>query len=293
MSEKRVKVEREVSEREIKVERENVVSVYATGVFPSGTLDITENGEYDVTATKTVNVDILSRDDAFTADPVADLSSALTYGKVNLSESITQFTNKNFTNLVELKATGGGAIVNMGQCFHGCDNLETIDFTELIISDTRGVYLSQFAYGRTKLKTVKFRSGTKVNHCQNAFDGCTGLEEVDFSNVDTSLATNFSFCFQRCTALKTINLSGWVNPNTVNTSSMFNNCAALEALIIDGESVFNLSNASGLETSGIGLGTGYVYVPDALVESYKAAQYWSSYANNIKPLSELPEEYRS
>lgn len=38
------------------------------------------------------------------------------------------------------------------------------------------------------------------------------------------------------------------------------------------------------------LGIGHIYVPDALVDSFKAASGWSTYANYILPLSELPAE---
>ena len=39
-----------------------------------------------------------------------------------------------------------------------------------------------------------------------------------------------------------------------------------------------------------GLKDGYIYVPDALVDSYKKATNWVTYADQIKPLSELPTE---
>ena len=38
----------------------------------------------------------------------------------------------------------------------------------------------------------------------------------------------------------------------------------------------------------IASGTGYIYVKDALVDAFKAATNWSTYASQIKPLSELP-----
>lgn len=34
---------------------------------------------------------------------------------------------------------------------------------------------------------------------------------------------------------------------------------------------------------------GYIYVPDDLVENYKVATNWTTYANQIKPISELEE----
>ena len=50
--------------------------------------------------------------------------------------------------------------------------------------------------------------------------------------------------------------------------------------------VVNLYNASNsLPTSSF-----TTYVPDDLVNSYKEATNWSTYADRIKPLSELPAE---
>ena len=40
-------------------------------------------------------------------------------------------------------------------------------------------------------------------------------------------------------------------------------------------------------------GTGYIYVQDNLVEQYKSATNWSTYADQIKPLSELPQEVKN
>ena len=37
--------------------------------------------------------------------------------------------------------------------------------------------------------------------------------------------------------------------------------------------------------------TGYIYVPDSLVNSYKSTSDWPTYA--IKPISELPQEYKT
>ena len=39
--------------------------------------------------------------------------------------------------------------------------------------------------------------------------------------------------------------------------------------------------------SSVASGTGFIYVPDDLVNSYKAHTNWSAYASQIKPLSEL------
>ena len=67
----------------------------------------------------------------------------------------------------------------------------------------------------------------------------------------------------------------------------FNGLTALEKLIIRTPSVCSLANASALARTKIESGTGYIYVPDNLVDSYKTATNWSAYAAQIKPISEL------
>ena len=39
----------------------------------------------------------------------------------------------------------------------------------------------------------------------------------------------------------------------------------------------------------IASGTGYVYVPSALVNSYKSATNWSTYADQIRAIEDYPD----
>ena len=75
---------------------------------------------------------------------------------------------------------------------------------------------------------------------------------------------------------------------TINNTS-FSGCAALEALILDQiTAVPNLVNVSAFNNTPIADGTGYVYVPDNLVDAVKAATNWTTFADQIKGISELP-----
>ena len=40
----------------------------------------------------------------------------------------------------------------------------------------------------------------------------------------------------------------------------------------------------------IGQGTGYIYVPSALVNTYKSANYWSTYANQIRAIEDYSND---
>lgn len=70
----------------------------------------------------------------------------------------------------------------------------------------------------------------------------------------------------------------------------FSVCSALKAVILAGDQVATLASTNAFASSGISEGTGFIYVPDDLVTQYQAATNWSTYAAQIKGLSELPAE---
>ena len=51
-----------------------------------------------------------------------------------------------------------------------------------------------------------------------------------------------------------------------------------------------MTNVNMFSGSTIESGTGYIYVPDTMVDEYKKSTNWSTYASQIKGLSELPPE---
>lgn len=94
---------------------------------------------------------------------------------------------------------------------------------------------------------------------QYAFHGCTELTKVDIPNV-TSIEANALY-----------------------------NCSSLEALILGGDAVVTLANTNALTGSGIAKGTGYVYVPSALMARYQAATNWSTYSAQFLTREDYPE----
>ena len=70
----------------------------------------------------------------------------------------------------------------------------------------------------------------------------------------------------------------------------FYGCKALTSVVLrETDTICNLSSIPAFDKTPIKDGTGYIYVPDALVDQYKTATNWSTYAANIKPLSEYTE----
>lgn len=85
----------------------------------------------------------------------------------------------------------------------------------------------------------------------------------------------------------TIQTADFAAVTNINRTA-FTDCTSLETLIIRTPSVCVISDISvALRGSKIAAGTGYIYVPDNLVDSYKAATNWVALANQIKPISAL------
>ena len=133
-------------------------------------------------------------------------------------------------------------------------------------------------YGNTALTVADFpklkTSGTY------AFEYCTKLTEMNLPSL-TAVPGNFIY---RSTNIEKVDLSVC----TSIAANGFRGASGLDKLIIRTPSVCSLANTNAFTSdTPIYKGTGYVYVPDDLVDSYKAATNWSTYATRIKPISEL------
>jgi hypothetical protein len=88
--------------------------------------------------------------------------------------------------------------------------------------------------------------------------------------------------FHNCTALAKVDV-----PKITEIGDVaFGWCSALEALILRGDTVVTLTDAHAFTGSGVDGKTGYVYVPAALVDSYKSATNWSTYAEHFRALED-------
>jgi hypothetical protein len=158
----------------------------------------------------------------------------------------------------------------------------------------RGTQISQF--NSTSVKTISsfgFYYVSTLEKCNTpnvtnisgngAFTNCTNLKKINFPNNSNGVGTN---CFNGCTSLEYANIGEctWVSSNA------FANCSNLEALIITRtKTVPSLSNTNAFSGSAIANGTGFVYVADNLYEKYLTTTNWTTYASQIKKISELPD----
>ena len=162
--------------------------------------------------------------------------------------------------------------------FYQCQNLNgTLDFVNV---KTIGAYAFQYCDGFTGDLIIP--DGV-VFTGRSPFGSCSGLNGRLVLPSDMTLVPRefVSYCS---------NLIGDVEiPASVTeiAASAFSSCSKLDNFIIRNESaVVTLGSAYVFTSCKVQSGKAFVYVPDALVDSYKTATNWSAMASYIKPLSE-------
>ena len=160
------------------------------------------------------------------------------------------------------------------------------------------------------LTSVDFPNATSIG--LQAFRSCTALTSVYFPNVKSV----GDYTFPSCTALTSVNLPNVTSigqymfmydyvlrsvdfPNATSIgANAFGYCRCLTTVILRSESLCNLSSTNAFGNCYHILGTvnathnpngdkdGYIYVPSALVESYKNATNWSTYASQFRALED-------
>ena len=153
-------------------------------------------------------------------------------------------------------------------------------------SNTNGVYIDdgvekigEYAFnGCSNLTSVDLPAVTNIG--SNAFASCTNLTSVNLPAV-TNIGSN---AFQSCSNLTSVNLPAITS---IVGTYVFSSCSKLTSLILrKSDSICTLSNINAFKNTPIKSGTGYIYVPRALVDTYKAASNWSTYANQFRALED-------
>ena len=157
-----------------------------------------------------------------------------------------------FVTAIQAIETGGGG---------GSDEL----VNSLIDRTISGAYVNNTVtsigrYGLSncvKLTSVVLPAVQVTN--ANAMLGCSALTQADFSNLQH------------------------IQHSTFYGDKKF------ATLIIRTQAVAKLDATSAFKDTLIASGKGYVYVPSALVDSYKTATNWSTYANQIRAIEDYPD----
>lgn len=104
---------------------------------------------------------------------------------------------------------------------------------------------------------------------------CSSVKKFDFSSL--------TFIGQQGLALISCDKIVFPKLETIFVQAFLG--ASIKQLVITNTEICTLHNVSAISS-----GISNIYVPDNLVEVYKTATNWSTFADRIKPISELPTE---
>lgn len=245
---------------------------------------------------------------------------ALTDKLTNIADAIRAKTGKADlltldqmpTEIASIETGGGGAEDHLNDFL--TNTLTAID------SDVTNI-LSYGSYGRTALKTVNLPKCTDIGGY--AFRGCSNITNVDaplvatigtyafygcnkLTDINMSKAESIgNYAFYKCD-LQSVNFPDVTNlsqnvffqnenlqradfgvASRINQAA-FGNCGKLVALILRRtDSICALRVATNaFANTPIANGTGYVYVPSTLIETYKTATNWVNYASQFRALED-------
>ena len=100
-----------------------------------------------------------------------------------------------------------------------------------------------------------------------------------------NVITVHNYTIGYCTSLKYVDFSSLTS---IGVQSFASN-SKMDTFVLRTPTVCALSNVNAFISTPISKGTGYIYVPRALVDTYKTATNWSTYANQFRAIEDYPE----
>ena len=192
-------------------------------IEPSGELEITENGNYDVNDKASVSVDI---------QPNLGTKTITENGTYNASDD-----NLDGYSSVEVETSGADLNEYFTETISKGGNttspgwLNTIKkLPKFSISGTSCNYMF-YGYTKNEIDLSNFDT-SDVTTMISMFTNCTGLVNFDLSNFDTSDVTTMLSMFQGCTKLSSLNLRSFTLEKNPSLQQMFYNCTSLKYLDI-------------------------------------------------------------
>lgn len=149
--------------------------------------------------------------------------------------------------------------------FYSCPALTSVD-----IPNATSVGTSAFG-NCSALTTVDLLNVTKIGY--SAFSGCSGLITIDLPNA-TSID---NAAFQDCSALTSVDFS---NVASIGAYA-FQRDYALRTIFLHSKTMCTCVGDPWVNSSVT------IYVPKSLIDSYKAATYWSKYSSQFKTIESL------
>lgn len=137
------------------------------------------------------------------------------------------------------------------------------------------------AFGHCKALALSSLPNSLTNIGSECFMDCP---KITIKSIPSGITRIKNASFSECTSITELTCLGDITEIAQNA---FYNCSGLSKFILPNITDIPTLAAYSFLGSGIAKGTGYIYVPDDLVDSFKSATNWSNYADQIRPISDL------
>jgi hypothetical protein len=231
-------------------------------IKPSGTLNITKNGTYDVTEKASAVVSIPERE--------------IVLQNKTIEANGTYSADAGYDGLGQVTVNvSGGTNTESEEVAALLSNTMTVLDNSLVTT-----LRTRVCQAATNLITVNLPNVTSLG--AYAFYQCSNLKTVTIPKLTTISTQTWYMCqkLERADCGQLGNIP----------AQTFASSTALKVLILrKSSSICTLSNANAVSGSGIGKGTGYVYVPASLLSAYSSATNWSTFASQFRAIEDYPD----
>ena len=180
--------------------------------------------------------------------------------------SIAEGVFSDFSNMAEIILPDGLQSIGM-QAFSSCTGLTEMIIPESVTSIGNGAFRSCSNLTSVNIPLEMTTIPTEL------FSSCTSLPEI---TIPEGVTTIGGFAFSSCLALHSV-----IVPSAVQSvgRKAFGYATALESLVFESPNPPTGDEDMFIETNNCP-----IYVPAQSVDAYKAAEYWSNYADRIYPI---------
>ena len=279
----------------------NIVEVIRQGLQDK-TVTITENGTTNITPDEGYdglnNVEVVTNIESSGGGDTSIEDGLITRTLTEYSNSrvttIGKYALFNFTNLTKINFPNATVLDK-----YACSELSNLVSVEIPLVEEigmRGFYLCKKLpeinlpkvvsigdysfYQNSKLTTINAPLVETLG--ANVFQNCSVLKNVNMPKLQKI----GNYCFSGCAAIEKLDLPVC----TTIANYGLQTCNALTTLILRSNTLCTLGTYGITQsTSAIGKGTGYIYVPKVLIEDYKVANNWSTFANQFRAIEDYPD----
>lgn len=200
----------------------NEVEIKTEVLLPSGTINITQNGNTDVK--DYVNADVNVQPNL--QDKSVEITSNNTTTNISADSGYDGLRNVSVTTNISIDYNAKIIMPTYNQnykntCSAFIEDVGEIDFSD--ISAEGALYLNSFFSEFSRLKSVSLKNTTNIKNFQNFFGSCKELEVAPL--FDTSSAINLSYLFYQCNKLKDVPI--YDTSKVKNFTYAFSMCGSL------------------------------------------------------------------